>query len=228
MSRPTGALIVLEGAEGVGKSTQAALLAERLRQAGQSVSAVREPGSTALGDGIRRLLLDADLHVAPRAEALLFMASRAQLVDDVIRPAIAAGAVVLADRFFLSTYAYQAFGRGLDDAQVRALNSFATVGLVPDLTLLLDLPDGEGIARAAARGPADRIERSGDGFHQRVASAFREFARPEWQKGHPECGPIVRVDAAGTVDEVAGRIWDQVEARGNETFLSLRGSHFSS
>jgi dTMP kinase len=224
MSPPTGALIVLEGAEGVGKSTQLALLAARLRGAGERVIAVREPGSTPLGDGIRHLLLDPELHIAPRAEALLFMAARAQLVDDVIRPAISGGTVVLADRFFLSTYAYQSFGRGLDDAQVRALNGFATGGLVPDVTVLLDLPDGEGLARATARGPADRIERSGDDFHGRVAAAFRAFAQPGWQERHPECGPIVRVDASGTQDEVAARIWQEVEARRHETFPANRGS----
>jgi dTMP kinase len=224
MPTPTGALIVLEGAEGVGKSTQLSVLAERLRAAGERVVAVREPGSTPLGDGIRRLLLDPDLHIAPQAEALLFMASRAQLVDDVIRPAIAAGTIVLADRFFLSTYAYQTFGRGLDDAQVRALNSFATGGLVPDLTILLDLPDGEGLARATARGPADRIERSGDDFHGRVSAAFREFEKPAWQQRHPECGPISRVDASGSRDEVAARIWREVEAHRHETFPAARGS----
>jgi dTMP kinase len=225
MPRPTGALIVLEGAEGVGKSTQLAVLAEQLRQAGERVLTVREPGSTPLGDGIRRLLLDPALHVAPRAEALLFMASRGQLVDDVIRPAIAEGTVVLADRFFLSTYAYQTFGRGLDDEQVRALNRFATGGLVPDLTILLDLPNGEGLARAAARGPVDRIEGSGDDFHGRVAAAFREFALPSWQARHPECGPIVRVDASGSRDDVAARIWRAVTAVRHETFPAARGSH---
>jgi len=224
MPRPTGALIVLEGAEGVGKSTQLAVLVERLRGAGERVIAVREPGSTPLGDGIRSLLLHPELHIVPRAEALLFMASRAQLVDDVIRPAIADGALVLADRFFLSTYAYQSFGRGLDDTQVRALNAFATGGLVPDLTVLLDLPDGEGLARATARGPADRIERSGDTFHQQVAAAFREFAQPSWQERHRECGPIVRVEAGGTRDEVAERIWWVLDAHRHETFPAHGGS----
>lgn len=224
MQPRTGALIVLEGAEGVGKSTQLAVLGERLGNAGERIITVREPGSTPLGDGIRRLLLDPELHIAPRAEALLFMASRAQLVDDVIRPAIAEGAVVLADRFFLSTYAYQTFGRGLDDEQVRVLNDFATGGMVPDLTILLDLPDGEGLARAAARGPADRIERSGEDFHGRVAAAFREFAVPSWQRKHPECGPIVRVDASGSRDEVAARIWREVAAFRHETFPAARGS----
>ena len=113
MPPPTGALIVLEGAEGVGKSTQIGRLASRLRSDGHQVVSVREPGSTLFGDGVRRLLLESDLHIVPRAEALLFMSSRAQLVDEVMRPAIASGTIVLADRFFLSTYAYQAFGRGL-------------------------------------------------------------------------------------------------------------------
>jgi dTMP kinase len=224
MSPPIGALIVLEGAEGVGKSTQIGRLASRLRNDGHQVVSVREPGSTLFGDGVRRLLLESDLHILPRAEALLFMSSRAQLVDEVMRPAIAAGTIVLADRFFLSTYAYQAFGRGLAPDEVRVINSFATGALVPDLTLLLDLPEGEGMARASARGPADRIERYGDRFHERVAEGFREFARPEWQERHPECGRIVKVDASGTPDDVEARIWALVAAWSNETFPTVRGS----
>jgi dTMP kinase len=225
MSWPGGALIVLEGAEGVGKSTQLERLARRLGSAGHAVTSVREPGSTPLGDGIRALLLDPSLHVASRSEALLFMASRAQLVDDVIRPALADGGVVLADRFFLSTYAYQTYGRSLDEAHVREVNRFATGGLVPDLTILLDLPDGEGLARATARGPADRIEGSGDGFHARVAAAFRQFANPGWQRDHPECGPIVGIDASGSPDDVEERIWHEVQRRRGETFRVGEGSH---
>lgn len=225
MDAARGALVVLEGAEGVGKTTQLRRLAARLQQAGIPHCTVREPGGTPVGDEIRRLLLDPSMHIVPRAEALLFMASRAQLVDDVVRPAIGRGELVLLDRFFLSTYAYQIAGRSLDASGVQSANGFATDGLAPDVTLLLDLPDGVGFARITARGEHDRIERSGDDFHHRVTQAFRDFARPEWQARHPECGPIVRIDARGDEEEVAGRIWQQLVARLPETFPAIRGSH---
>ncbi len=215
-----GALIVFEGAEGVGKTTQMARLVARLRARGYSHLAVREPGGTSVGDEIRRVLLDPAQRIGPRTEALLFMSSRAQLVDDIVRPAIAEGRIVLADRFFLSTYAYQVEGRQLDETAIRATNSFATDGIVPDLTVLLDLPVGEGIARAAARGEHDRIERSGDAFHARVALAFRMFASPEWQNAHPECGPIQLIDASGNEESVSERVWEALESRFAETFSS--------
>lgn len=212
--------MVLEGAEGVGKTTQVQRLARSLTDLGRAVTLVREPGGTPAGNEIRRLLLDAPLSIVPRAEALLFMASRAQLVDDVIRPALQRGDVVLTDRFFLSTYAYQVAGRGLHEDAVRLTNQFATGGVVPDLTLLLDLPVGEGVKRAASRGEPDRVERSGDDFHRRVAMAFREFATGEWQLRHEECGPIVLVDAGGTEAEVAARIMQQLASRFPETFAT--------
>ncbi len=219
-----GALIVLEGAEGVGKTTQLRRLGERLTANGYPVAVVREPGGTPVGDEIRGILLDAPHAINPRSEALLFMASRAQLIDDVIRPALAQGSVVLADRFFLSTYAYQAAGRGLEVASVRQINAFATDGLVPTITVLLDLPSGEGTRRAEARGAPDRVERAGDDFHTRVASAFRDFATAIWQQDHPECGPIVRVDARGTESEVTDRIRDAIADVLDETFGARRGS----
>lgn len=224
MPAGAGALIVLEGAEGVGKTTQLQRLAARMQLAGISHATLREPGGTATGDEIRRLLLDSALHITARAEALLFMASRAQLVDEVIRPAIARGEFVLLDRFFLSTYAYQIAGRGLDEDGVRDANAFATTRLVPDLTILLDLPDGEGFTRIAARGAHDRIERSGDEFHARVAAAFRAFTTAGWQAAHPEGGPVTLVDASGSEEAVEGRIWTRLAARWPETFSSPAGS----
>src|SRR5881227_3491928 len=140
MMKGRGMLIVFEGPEGAGKSTQLRLVAEWLGQRGHDVVAVREPGGTVVGDEIRRILLDPTSDIVPRAEALLFMASRAQLVEREIRPALASGAIVLVDRFFLSTYAYQGVGRGLSEDDLRAANSMATSGLVPDRTLLLTLP----------------------------------------------------------------------------------------
>jgi dTMP kinase len=178
---------------------------------------VREPGGTPVGDAIRAILLG-DQAVSTRAEPLLFMASRAQLIDEVVEPALAAGDWVLADRFFLSTYAYQIAARGLDATVIAQLNSFATGGLVPDLTILLTLPAGAGLSRAAARGADDRIERLGPAFHEQVERAFLEFARPAWQSAHPEVGPLATVDALGTVDEVHHRIVQVLADRFPETF----------
>ncbi len=220
-----GALIVLEGAEGVGKSTQVRGLVERFGRAGMPCVAVREPGGTPLGDAIRGLLLDPNWNVSPQTEALLFMASRGQLVREVIRPAMAAGSIVVADRFFLSTYAYQIAGRRLPEEEVRSANRLATGGLVPDLTILLHLPAREGMSRAAARGQRDRMEESGNAFHDGVSAAFVEFATPSWQANHPECGAIVLVDAAGEVPEVAARIGAAVDAGLARTLGGLAGSH---
>ncbi|MDQ8145445.1 MAG: dTMP kinase [Gemmatimonadota bacterium] len=211
-----GWLVVFEGGEGVGKSTQLALVAERLAAAAVPHRICREPGGTPLGDRVRELLLHADVAVAPAAEAALFAASRAQLVADVLQPALAAGEVVLLDRFLLSTYAYQVGGRGLPEGPVREANRLATDGIVPDLTLVLTLgpstgPDG-GLTRATTRGPADRIERADAGFHARVAEAFRTFTAAAWQATHPECGPIIAIDADGSVATVQARIAERLAA----------------
>ncbi|HET7631527.1 MAG TPA: dTMP kinase [Gemmatimonadaceae bacterium] len=211
MSR--GRLIVFEGAEGVGKSTQLQRLATWMRSQARMVETFREPGGTAVGDEIRRVLLDPASEIDPAAEALLFMASRAQLVRTRIRPALDAGHDVLLDRFFLSTYAYQVVGRGLPEDAVRAANGLATGGLVPDLTLLLALPVEEGLARAARRGERDRMERNAEDFHHRVDAAFTRFTEALWQAAHPECGPIVAVDARGNPDEVFSRVLERASDR---------------
>ena len=204
---PRGALIVFEGAEGAGKSTQLRLVSEWLTASGFEVVAVREPGGTVVGDQIRRLLLDPASDIGARSEALLFMASRAQLVEREIRPALLSGATVLVDRFFLSTYAYQGAGRGLLEDDLRTVNRMATDGLIPDLTLLFTIPVEIGLARAAQRagGEHDRIERVELAFHERVAQAFDVFASSQWQAAHPECGPIVLIDGTGSEGEVFGR-----------------------
>lgn len=213
MASVAGLLIVFEGGEGSGKSTQLGRLSSFLDGRGVRNLTLREPGGTPLGTEVRRILLDRASDIDPRAEALLFMASRAQLVQREIRPALARGDVVLLDRFFLSTYAYQVAGHELPEAEVRGANGFATGGLVPDLTVLLDYPASDGLDRAAKRASAhDRIESMGDSFHDRVATALRSFAGEGWQAAHPECGPIVTVDATGAEDEVADRI-AQVLAR---------------
>jgi dTMP kinase len=203
----SGRLIVLEGGDGAGKTTQAQLLITRLRRNGVEAEMLREPGGTLLGERVRALLLDLpDDAINNRAELLLFLAARAQIIPEVARH-LSAGRTVILDRFFLSTYAYQIAGRGLPEDDVRRINAFATAGKVPDLTVVLALPPGEARARV---GEGDRIERAGIGFYERVAGAFGMFLTKAWQREHPECGRIVGVDARGTPDEVGDRIWAAV------------------
>jgi dTMP kinase len=211
-------LIVLEGPEGAGKSTQLRLLADWLGERDEEVVAVREPGGTPLGDQIRRLLLDPASDIVPRSEALLFMASRAQLVQREILPALATNRIVLLDRFFLSTYAYQVAGRGLPQEEIVAANRLATATLRPDLTLLLSLPVEEGLKRAHARGPQDRMEQAEAAFHERVTRAFEEFATPEWQAAHPEAGPVTIVDGRGSPEDVFRRVLATLARRWPGTF----------
>ena len=207
-------MIVFEGGEGSGKSTQLARLSAVLTGRAIPHVCLREPGGTPLGSEVRRLLLDRTSDIDPRAEALLFMASRAQLLARAIRPALARGDVVLLDRFFLSTYAYQIAGHGLNEAEVRAANHLATNGLVPDLTVLLRFSARDGLARAGERAAAhDRMEAMGASFHDRVSVALGAFAEPAWQAAHAECGPIVAVDAVGLEDEVEARVRAAVNAR---------------
>ena len=219
---PRGKLIVLEGAEGAGKTTQIRLLAERLTMAGIQCVAVREPGGTPVGDDIREILLHPEQEITPATEALLFMASRAELVSREIVPSLQKGMVVLVDRFFLSTYAYQIFGRGLLEPEIRAANRLATASLVPDLTLLFDLSAAEGLARADSRGARDRMERADDAFHQRVGNAFREFARSSWQHSHPECGPIKLIEATGDERTVHQRVIAALAAAFPQPFAALK------
>ena len=219
---PRGKLIVLEGAEGAGKTTQIRLLAERLTTAGIQCLAVREPGGTPVGDDIREILLHPEQEITAATEALLFMASRAELVSREILPSLQKGMVVLVDRFFLSTYAYQIFGRGLPEPEIRSANRLATGGLVPDLTLLFDLPAAEGLARADSRGARDRMERADDAFHQRVGNAFREFAKTSWQHSHPECGPIKLIEATGDERTVHQRVMAALGAAFPQPFAGLK------
>lgn len=214
-----GRLIVFEGGEGSGKSTQLRRLSGALAAAGLPHVCLREPGGTPLGSEVRRVLLDRGSDITPRAEALLFMASRAQLVEREIRPALARGEVVLLDRFFLSTYAYQVGGHGLGEAEVRSANAFATGGLVPDLTILLAYPVAQGLDRAARRATShDRMEAMGLDFHGRVGAAFASFQEPAWQAGHPECGPIVTVSAEGSESAVTARVNGALDAQWPGTF----------
>jgi dTMP kinase len=166
--------VTFEGVDGSGKSTQAQLLAERLRSEGREVVLTREPGGTAAGERIREILLHGE-GLAPWAEASLFAAARAQLVDEVIRPALARGADVVSDRFLDSSLAYQGLARGLGVERVLEVNLLATGGLLPDRTFLILLPPAEAAARRG--GDPDRIEREGAAFVEEVDRAYREIAR---------------------------------------------------
>lgn len=201
--------VTIEGPEGAGKTTQAARLRAAFEAAGLPVLLVREPGGTALGEAIRTLLLDDDSQAAPispRADALLFNAARAQLVAEQIEPALRSGTTVLCSRFADSTLAYQGAGMGLPDDALRALEQFATGGLRPDLTILLDLPVALGLARK--RGIEETRFESGfdEAFHERVRAGFLALAA---------AGPhrFVTIDAGETPDAVFEQIMAAVEGR---------------
>jgi dTMP kinase len=171
-----GLFVAFEGGEGTGKSTQAVLLADALRAKGYDVMVTFEPGATPVGRRLREVVLDrANTAMSARSEALLYAADRAQHVSEVIRPALARGSVVISDRYVDSSLAYQGAGRDLDEHEVRRLSRWATGGLVPDLTVVLDVDPAVGLARAT--GPGDRIEGEALQFHQRVRSRFLELAR---------------------------------------------------
>ncbi len=172
-----GLFVVFEGGEGAGKTTQRDELALRLLSSHREVVLTREPGGTMLGQRIRDLVLDPTLAVSPKTEALLFAADRATHVETIIRPALERGAVVLCDRYVDSSIAYQSAGRGLPRDVVETVSAWATGGLRPDLTVLLDVEPLKGLSRAQQRGGhADRIERSGIGFHDQVQQAFLKLA----------------------------------------------------
>lgn len=176
-----GVFVTFEGGDGVGKSTHIRFLASSLEAQGYEVVCLREPGGTLIGEALRALVLDpAHESMSDEAELLIYEAARAQITAELIRPALERGAVVLCDRFYDSTVAYQAFGRGLSRDFVDAANGFATRGLVPDRTILLVLETADdGLDRAANRAAADRLEQAGSDFHSRVATGFRAIAEQE-------------------------------------------------
>lgn len=195
MTRP-GKFISLEGGEGAGKSTLLAGLRDHLLAAGVDLVQTREPGGTPLGEALRAVLLDSAIRdVSGESELLTMFASRAQLVREVIAPALDAGRWVLCDRFADASYAYQGGGRGQPRERIAALEQWACGGVVPDLTLLLDLPVAEGRARAAGRGAADRIESEADAFFERVRKVYRDRAVAEPQR-------FRIIDAGGTPQQV--------------------------
>jgi dTMP kinase len=208
--------IVLEGVEGCGKSTQAQRLGDWLAAEGIPCRVTREPGGTQIGEEIRRALLHGGDEVPARTELLLMLASRAAFVEQVVAPALASGAVVIADRYELSSLAYQGYGRGLPLEQVRSANSFATGGLSPDLTIILEIEWSDAVARRGRAGAAaDRIERAGDEFHQRVAEAYRLLSQTEHG--------VEAVPGSGDVDSVHESILRLLNSRFPETFRIKQG-----
>jgi dTMP kinase len=197
--KPGGFFISFEGPEGGGKSTQIHLLAAALAEQGHAVWTTREPGGTRIGEMIRPILLGSkQAPLSAYTEALLFTGARAQLVEEVIRPRLQRGEVVLCDRYSDSTLAYQGYGRGIELEALRRLQREATDGLSPDLTLLLDLPVEAGLARIP-RNAQDRLDRETVAFHQRVHAGYREMAAQDphrWRE----------VDASRDPDQVASRI----------------------
>jgi dTMP kinase len=206
-----GLLVSFEGPEGCGKSTQIGLLAGRLRALERTVRLVREPGGTPIGEEIRHTLKHSDANHAMTAEAelLLMNASRAQLVREVIRPALAAGEIVLCDRLYDSTTAYQGYGRGLDLKLVEAVINFAVGDTRPALTLLFEAPVEVSRQRLASRQSTlpfmrDRIEEADTGFFERVRKGYRAIAEADPKR-------IKTINAAGTIEEVSAEIWKQIE-----------------
>ncbi len=206
---------MLEGGEGAGKTTQARLLSRWLEERGVPHTLAREPGGTPVGEAVRRVVLDdPGLEVPPETELFLILAARAALVRQVVRPALERGEVVVADRFDLSTFAYQGYGRGLPLDEVRQMNAFATGGLRPDLYVVLDIAVEEGLRRQGDRA-GDRIEGEGRAFRVRVREGYRTLAA--------ELPRAVLVNGAGRVEEVQARIRAVLEEYLPETFGEERG-----
>ncbi|HEY1852301.1 MAG TPA: dTMP kinase [Candidatus Binataceae bacterium] len=205
-----GFFITLEGVEGSGKTTQTALVAEALRAAGHRVTVTREPGGTRAGEAIRAIFLDPAVSLHAAAELLLVLADRAQHVREKLKPALAAGEIVLSDRYSDSTIAYQGYGRGLDLKLLDELNRLATDGTHPDLTIVLDLAVETGLERTRARvrgdvrGP-DRFEGEQVEFHRRVREGFLTIARDQ-------PGRVRTLDATAPVAEITGRIVEAIVA----------------
>ncbi len=191
-------LIVLEGPDGCGKSTQAGLLTERLQAAGHRVLHLREPGGTRLGEAVRSILLDPTTVACAEAELFGYQMARAQLCHEIIAPALAAGTWVVLDRFWHSTIAYQAWGLGLDPVRVRAAIDLAVGAVRPDAAFLLRLPAAAAHARRAARATADRIESRSDDYRDRVCAGYEALAT---------AGDLQPLDATGGADEVSTRVW---------------------
>jgi dTMP kinase len=205
--RRRGFLLTFEGIEGCGKTTQQKKLARRLRRLGYLVMETREPGGSAISEQIRAILLNVgNRGMNPRCELLLYLASRAQHLEDVIRPSLEKGAVVICDRFSDATMAYQGFGRALGSTAVRQLNRFATNGLVPNLTIVLDVPVATGLERKRKDGGLDRLDMERETFHETVRKGYRRIARQEPRR-------VRVVDGTAPIDEVSATVQRIVEQR---------------
>lgn len=216
-----GLFVTFEGGDGAGKSTQIRFLARFLEDRGHEVLRLREPGGTAVGEALRRVVLDpAHGAMSDRAELLIYEAARAQIVDEVIRPALDRGAFVLCDRFYDSTVAYQGAGRGLDGAFIDAANRFACDGLVPDITVLLVAPEAAVRSRMGRRAGADRLEQAGDAFHRRVAEGFAALASAEPERVRTVSSQLQRVDTFRAVlAELAPVLPEAAEALADGEYL---------
>lgn len=200
----SGLFITLEGGEGSGKSTQSKLLKNHLEAHGHTVVTTREPGGPAVSEAIRQILLDPkNTELTSTTELLLYEAARAQHVAQTVRPALNEGAVVICDRFYDSTSAYQGAGRGLAPDDLERLHQIATEGLTPDLTILIDLPAEEGLARASKRQSHDRIEQESIEFHKKVREGFLSIAKREAQR-------VFVVDGLLSIEEIATKIAERV------------------
>jgi dTMP kinase len=202
----SGLFITFEGGDGTGKSTQVRLLTEWLAEQGRAVVSTREPGGTEVGTALRDIVLHHRGEVDPRAEALLYAADRAQHIGTLVRPALERGDVVVQDRYIDSSVAYQGAGRVLDAAEIKRISLWATGDLVPDLTVLLDLPGDVARARLAKEQKTfDRLENEHDDFHERVRAAFLQLAADEPDR-------FLVVDAMQQIDQIAHVIRDRVGA----------------
>ncbi|WP_298836530.1 dTMP kinase [Clostridium sp.] len=173
-----GRMIVLEGPDGSGKTTQIELLEKYLQQSGYEVVKVREPGGTEISEKIREIILDNDnSNMSYMCEALLYAASRAQLVSEVIKPALMQGMIVVCDRFVYSSMVYQGIGRGLGMERIKSINEVALDGLKPDITLMITIPYEEGLNRKKKQGKLDRLENSGDEFHKKVFEGYMDICK---------------------------------------------------
>lgn len=202
-ARQPGLFVALEGGDGAGKSTQVDLLVAALRNRGYEVVQTREPGGTEMGKQVRHVLLDSENAPVPKAEALLFAADRAQHTSEVIRPAIERGAIVVSDRYLLSSIAYQGFARGLGSEKIAEISQWATDGLTPDLTVLLEVAPEVGLSRAKDR---NRMESEPTQFHLAVSRGFSDYAA-----AHPE--RFLVVNAQEEVNVIAAKILSAVEQR---------------
>jgi dTMP kinase len=199
-----GLFITFEGIEGCGKSTHSRLLFEYLKREGYSVVYTREPGGTRLGEAVRRVLLDSPgIPISDLAELFLFEACRAQIVKDVIKPALERGCIVISDRFSDATHSYQGYGGGVDLSAIKTLDKVATAGVVPELTILMDIDTIEGLRRARKKG-IDRMEKKDLSYHRKVRAGYLKLL-----KQYP--GRIRKVEVSGSIPEVQAKIRQEVD-----------------